>query len=108
MTKTELRKKWALRVAAYKASGQSTSTWCAANNLKPRQLWYWLQKYKNLETPAVKPSQLLSVEVGGLKTSSTQGDDDLLVKVGRATIEVKPGSNPSLLSDLVRTMAALC
>jgi len=107
MTKTELRKEWALRVAAYKASGQGASVWCAANNLKPSQLWYWLQKYKNLETLAVKPSRWLSVEVDGLKPGSTQGSD-LLVKVGHATIEVKPGFNPSLLSDVVRTLAALC
>jgi transposase-like protein len=108
MTKTELRKEWEARVAAYKASGQSASAWCAANNLKPRQLWYWLRKHKNIETaPAVKPSQWLSVEVSELKPNSAQGSA-LLVRVGQATVEVKPGFNPALLSDVVRILAELC
>ncbi len=62
MTKTELRKEWEARVAEFKASGQSTSAWCAAHDLKPRQLWYWLRKYKKV-TPTAMPSQWLSVEV---------------------------------------------
>ena len=32
----------------------------------------------------------------------------LLVRVGRATVEVKPDFDPALLSDVVRTLAALC
>lgn len=106
MTKTELRKEWSARVAAYKASGQSASAWCAANNLQPRQLWYWLRKHKNIETPAVKPSQWLSVEVSELKPNSPQGT--LLVRVGQATVEIRPGFNPVLLSDVVRILAELC
>jgi len=106
MTKTELRKEWAARVAAYKASGQSASAWCEANNLNPRHLWYWLRKYKNIETPAIKPSPWLSVAVSELKPNSTQGT--LLVRVGQATVEIKPGFNTALLSDVVRILAELC
>lgn len=32
----------------------------------------------------------------------------LLVKVGAAVIEIRPGYNPVLLSDVVRTLQALC
>lgn len=106
MTKTELRKEWSARVAAYKASGQSASAWCAANNLNPRHLWYWLRKYKNIETPAMKTSKWLSVEVNELKPNGTQGT--LLVRVGQATVEIKPGFNPALLSAVVRILAELC
>lgn len=107
MTKTELRKEWAARVAAYKASGQSASAWCAANNLNTRQLWYWLRKYKNTDTPAVMPFQWLSLEVGEPRPGSAN-ESALLVRVGQATVEVKPGFNPALLSDVVRTLSAIC
>ncbi|MFZ5687587.1 MAG: IS66 family insertion sequence element accessory protein TnpA [Bacillota bacterium] len=31
MTKAEYRKEWEQRVAAFRASGQSTTEWCAAH-----------------------------------------------------------------------------
>ncbi|SFR10509.1 IS66 family insertion sequence element accessory protein TnpA [Desulfoscipio geothermicus] len=35
MTRAELRKEWEARVAAFRASDQSASTWCTAHDLKP-------------------------------------------------------------------------
>jgi hypothetical protein len=35
-------------------------------------------------------------------------DNTLLIKVGHATVEIKPSFNSSLLSDVVRTLASLC
>jgi hypothetical protein len=107
MKKTELRKEWAARVAAYKASGQSASAWCAANSLKPRQLWYWLRKYKNIEKPAAKPSRWLSVEVSEIEPNNVQGNT-LLVRIGQATLEIKPGFDSAMLSNVVRILAELC
>jgi hypothetical protein len=46
MTKAERQKEWANRIAEYRASGQSVKEWCAANNVKPERLWYWLRRYK--------------------------------------------------------------
>ena len=107
MTKTELREEWETRVVAFKASGQSASAWCATHDLKPHQLWYWLKKFKNIESSAVKPFQWLSVEFSGQKPNIAQGGA-LLVTVGQATVEVKPGFNPALFSDVVRILAELC
>lgn len=104
MTKTELRAQWGERVAAFRSSGQSVTSWCAENNLKSNQLWYWLRKYKLVDIPNKMPSQWLSVEIGDLKPSCQK--DVLLVRVGQAVIEVQPGFNPALLSDVVRVLAA--
>jgi len=38
---------------------------------------------------------------------SGQGNG-LLVRMGHAVVEVQPGFNPALLSDVVRTLAVLC
>ncbi|MDN5348556.1 MAG: hypothetical protein PWP65_2121 [Clostridia bacterium] len=51
MTKAELQKLWATRIAEYQASGQSVKEWCnSRKGISPRQLWYWLRKYKNQVT----------------------------------------------------------
>ncbi len=54
MTKTELqelRKDWEARVAAFRASGQSGSAWCASHQVKPHQLWYWFRKWFSVFKP---------------------------------------------------------
>jgi transposase-like protein len=103
VTNTDIRKEWEARVAKFKSSGQSTTEWCAAYNLKPHQLRYWLRKLKAEHT--VKETQWLSVEVGELKASSNS--KALPIRIGKATIEVSSGFDPALLSDVVRTLAAL-
>lgn len=49
--------------------------------------------------------QWLSVEIGGLEVSEPQ--EALPVRVGKATIEVRPGFNPKLLSDVVKTLSVI-
>src|SRR5690554_1191982 len=98
MTFIEKRQKWESRVTAFKASGQTAADWCSAHDLKIHQLRYWLNKFKSAgEEPIVKETKWLSVEVGELNNSSQP--NALPIRVGKATIEVKPGFDPTLLSD---------
>jgi hypothetical protein len=46
MSKAELRKEWELRIADFRASGQTQSKWCADNHVKLHQLKYWLKKFE--------------------------------------------------------------
>ncbi|NLJ56313.1 MAG: IS66 family insertion sequence element accessory protein TnpB [Firmicutes bacterium] len=91
----ELRKQWADRVAAFKASGQSTTEWCAAHNVKPSQLRYWLRKEKKAQ--AKTSWQPLELE---------DTDTPLVVKVGQVAVEVKPGFDPKLLQKVLKTLLA--
>lgn len=103
MTRTALRKEWEAQIADFKASGQSASKWCAAHHLKIHQFRYWLSKLS--KPAATTSSKWLPVEVDGQPDESM---NTLLIRVGLATIEVKPGFDPALLTDVVRTLRALC
>lgn len=105
MTQAEKRKMWGSRVAAFKASGQSALAWCTAHDLKPHQLYYWISKFKSEDEPVVNQTQWLSMEVGELDT--IHQSQILKIRVGKAIIEVSPGFDASLLSDVVRTLAVL-
>src|SRR5690606_42149241 len=105
MTQVEKRQKWASQVASFKASDLSAAAWCAAHDVKAHQLYYWINKFISEDEPAVKETQWLSMEVGGLDTSHQT--EVLNIKVGKATIEVSPGFNPSLLSEVIRTLVVL-
>lgn len=104
MTRAERQKGWEARITGFLASGQSATTWCAANDVKPHQLWYWVRRHKTQhDAPSAKSPEWLAVEVDDHVASSA-----LLIKVGQASIEVEPGFDPALLAAVVRTLATLC
>jgi len=105
MTKAELRREWEERVAAFRASGQTGAAWCAANNIKPHQLWCWVRRVKETSASTGSPSGWLPVEVA---EPDGDRDDRILVKVGQASVEVRPGFNPQAFSEVVRILVSLC
>jgi hypothetical protein len=105
MPKTELRKEWERRISVFKASGQTQSKWCAANDLKIHQFKYWLKRIEDSNSTQKNSTQWTSVTI---EEATEAADESLHVKIGQASIEVKPGFNPTLLADLVRTLKTLC
>jgi hypothetical protein len=98
MAQTETRRVWASRIADYQSSSLSVSKWCEARKVTRQQFYYWKRKLTSTEgtTP-----QWFMVNVDPQPAEETE--PPLLVKVGSAVIEVKPGFNQALLSDVVRT-----
>jgi len=100
VTKAELqglRNQWATRVAEFQASGQSVSAWCAEQQVKPHQLRYWLKKHS--QAVGNVPTQWLSLNLRDL------ANPPLVIRIGQATVEVRPGFDPDLLRDVVRALA---
>ena len=108
MTKAEvaeLRKLWQARVAAFRASGQSGAAWCAAHQIKEHQLWYWIRRFPIEHSPQTSPAGWIPVPI---HESAEAAGYPLQVRVGQATIEVRPGFDPALLQQVVRTLTAIC
>lgn len=105
MSQAEVRQEWELRVAAYRSSGQSATNWCSANQLQPRQLWYWIRKFKPTKDTVTPSSQWIAVNV---ESSFKDKESSLCVRIGSAVIEVNSGFNPTLFSKVVRTLQTLC
>lgn len=106
MTKSENKQRmWESRVAEFEASGQSATAWCAVQNLNVHQLYYWMRKFKSESRSIKKQTQWLSVEIGELHPDKPQ--EALPIRVGKATIEVRPGFDPKLLSDVIKTLSIL-
>jgi hypothetical protein len=105
MGKDELRKEWKRLIASYRASGQTQAKWCEANNLKLHQFKYWLKRIEG-STPKSAPAASFTPVV--IEEPTLRLDDTLQVKIGEVSIEVKPGFNPSLLAEVVRTLKTLC
>jgi len=98
MTKAELRDMWESRVAEFRQSGMSVRAWCLKQQVSLCQMHYWLRKSR------VSSGQANWVPVQ-LKEPSI--DSGINVRVGNATIEVRPGFDEELLRQVVKALA-LC
>ena len=97
----ERRKQWEVRVREFRASGKTAVAWCAEQHVKQHQLWYWIKQVEKPICPPA-PSRWISVQVDEPTDSA---DDTLLVRLGDAIVEVKPGFNRKLLVDVVSTLS---
>jgi len=100
-----VREDWEKRITQYKSSGQGVREWCAANGVKPERLWYWLRRAKAGRTEG-EATMWPPVEMGSGCPGEQQASAGLLVRVGKAIIEVKRGFDPELLSTVVRVLSA--
>ena len=99
MTRAELREVWRERVAAFRASGMSVRRWCAEQGIKEHQLRYWLRRLDSDDTPG--PRWIPVTLNGAGPWEEARG---LVIRIGRATIEVEPGFDRTLLADVVRVL----
>lgn len=107
MTRAEQRKEWETRVAEYRSSGQSVKAWCSAHNVKPHQLGYWLKRHQvQDDSPFIAATQWLPLEIR--EQAFRDKDSVLRVRVGEASIEVRPGFDPELLVEVVRILITRC
>lgn len=112
MTKAEqleLREEWRKLIGEYRASGQSATAWCAAKGIKTNRLYYWLAQLepsRKAKKPTEISNQWLPVMVND--HNPVEQPSKLMVRIGKATIEIRSGFDSQLLAETVRVLSALC
>ena len=105
------RQEWETRIEEFRASGQSVSEWCAANGVKPGRLWYRLRQERRqgkVDNGTNVAPVWLEAKVTGPAGTEEQEDKRLLIRIGEASVEVRAGFDPELLSGVVRVLLATC
>lgn len=100
----ELQLLWLSRVEAFNKSGLTQSKFCKVNEYNLRPFNYWFRKFKKIETP----SQAENLKWVSVNVTEHVNSDFLAVRIGAATIEVMPGFNKHLLSEVVEALGKLC
>lgn len=98
MTKTEKGVEWKARLEAWKARGLSVAEWCREEGIKDHQMYYWIRKFEE-DTKSTPDVQWLAVDIQHKPIDL--GDESIFIHVGQLSIEVRPGTNMTLLSDVV-------
>lgn len=94
---------WLRHIKALEESGLSRRAYCEQNHVKLSTLGYWCQKLN----PAKASNKVH--EAGWIPLQINEDEPSGIdLRIGRITIEVKCGFDPSLLADVLRTINALC
>ncbi len=96
---------WCAIIAAYKTSGQSQTEWCRINNIALSNFRYWLQKEQKKAAIPKEASEWLTLAVSELEPNQNQR---LTLQIGSVRIEVNPEFDTKLLSEVVKTLIAIC
>lgn len=109
MTKKDQRQReWTVRIADYKASGLTMAAWSAANHVTLEQLKYWIRKLKKISPINKTSSTNRFVPLSVSEPSSSFYTSSLVVRVGRASIELQKGFDPQLLNEVVEALSSSC
>jgi hypothetical protein len=119
MTHARSRRQWQARVAEYNESGMTMGRWCERNGFRVGQLRYWLRKSREMEPDqswacldlidddsAGSPPSLPGTPSNAIPTRPV--DTGISVRIGTACVEVRPGFDPSLLSEVLRVVTSTC
>ncbi len=98
----EQDEQWKQRILDYQESGLTMKAWCAARDIPFHQLKYWTRK---LSMGRRKRQSTSWVTVTPILDPSPQ-EHTLVVRMGAASIDIHPGFDPSLLSQVVRALEA--
>jgi len=103
--KEQRRQLWQDRINAYRASGLTLKAWCAANGCTIDQMKYWLYKSKepNSSTTTISTDEPQKLRFVPLAVSADV-EAPLLLRIGPAQIELRPGFDPRLLRDVVKAL----
>ncbi|WP_010530098.1 IS66 family insertion sequence element accessory protein TnpA [Lentibacillus jeotgali] len=106
MTLKDKRIEWKARYDAWKESGESIAEWCRDQEIKVHQMYYWVQRFERdmiSPEPETTETQWLTVQVDDEMLSS-EGQDPIFIHFDAISVEVRPGANVGLLSDIIHIL----
>ena len=110
--KEQRRLDWTTRIADFRASGLTMSTWCATNQYSIDQLKYWLYKSKRVPSstkPQTSSAPSRFVPLTALDQPATpHRASALVIRVGEVSIELHSGFDPQLLRKVVHALQSPC
>ena len=97
---------WVQRLAKMKSSGMSGMAWCAQEGISYHQFRYWRDR---IGCPAKVAAQTMPTWLELSPASELpipSASDNLVVRIGEATVELRRGFDPELLREIMRALAS--
>jgi hypothetical protein len=94
---------WRQHIEELKESGLTWKAYCEKNQIKLSSLASWHHKLN----PSGKQNKK-AVEVDWIPLQVNDESSSIDLRFGRLVVTVRPGFDPSLLTELLRAIGALC
>ena len=95
---------WRQHLEALKESGLTRKAYCEKNQIKLSKLAYWRQRL----SPSEKQNKLANGTDWIPLQLNEDGSSSIDLRIGRLVVTVRRGFDPSLLTELLRAIGALC
>ncbi len=99
---TETESKWAARVTAWRASGQTAPEFCAGKEFKPGGLRYWASRLRKTEGDAPKEEVRLARVVRAPRPR--EAETPILIELGNARVGVQRGFDREALRAVLEVL----
>jgi len=107
MRHAKSRSLWQARVAEYESSGLTMRAWCERTGFRNGQLRYWLKKARDArkgQSQSWACVDLVDDDISRQPCPSATPGPGVTIRVGAATIEVHPGFDRMLLSEVLHVV----
>src|SRR6478672_196915 len=99
---------WAVRVAAWRASGEKAAEFCSHEGYSAQSLLSWSSHFRRHGLPAASSSHVRLARV--VRTPSVLEplrSSPIIVHVGSARVEVAAGADPAALTVVLHALASV-
>jgi len=103
----EIAESWRKHVQAFESSGLTRNGYCQRNGVNVYQLDYWRRRFKKSKPPGPSPADTW-IPVRVRDDQASEKGSGVCLRISRLAIEVKPGFDRELLTDVLRTIGPIC
>jgi hypothetical protein len=103
----ELAESWRKHMQAFESSGLTRNGYCQRNGINVYQLDYWRRRIKKSNPPGLA-SENGWIPLRVRDDQASEKGSGVCLRIGRLAIEVKPGIDRELLTDILRTIGPIC
>jgi len=97
------REEWRERVTSFLKAGKTQAQWSRENSIDPKQLSYWVRKFRKEDTVIKKNKDTKFIQAN-IITNTVPNRTNITVKIGIAEIEISPGFNKGLLVEVIKAL----
>ena len=107
-SRRETPEHWRQHVEAFSYSGLTRNAYCQKNGIRVYQLDYWRKKFKNSNPSAIANDRKEWVPLQICEERPANKSTGIQLRIDRFTVEIEPGFNPELLSQVLRIVGSAC
>lgn len=110
MTQNDNRIKWESRYDAWKDSGLNVAAWCREHDVSDKQMYYWIRKLEEGHEQPQQQNSITSWMPVQLDSPMINNVDDVAVFIhlDSISVEVRPGANMTVVSNVVNLLRKPC